>query len=84
MAVRHHGESRYRESRNPPRRNTLLGQVLKGFGGSRSDRWNARIANDTAQALWLEDSDEKTREQKVTAAIDGLLGHRGTSVLART
>jgi hypothetical protein len=38
LPFRHHGESRYRESRNQAGRNTLLGQALS------RDRWSATLA----------------------------------------
>ena len=47
---------------------------LKGIGGSMSDDWNNRIANDTVYALWLKNSDDATREQQMAAAIAGLVG----------
>jgi hypothetical protein len=47
---------------------------LKHLGGSQSDDWNVRLANDTAQALWLTNSDDKTRGQQVSAALAGLSG----------
>jgi hypothetical protein len=47
---------------------------LKHLGGSQSDDWNVRLANDTAQALWLTNSDEKTRGQQVGAVLAGLSG----------
>jgi hypothetical protein len=48
--------------------------LLKRVGGSQSDDWNIRLANDTAQALWLTNSDDKTRGQQVSAALAGLSG----------
>jgi hypothetical protein len=47
---------------------------LKHIGGSRSDHWNNRIANDTWQALWLKHSDEQTRDQQFHAVMAGLIG----------
>ena len=47
---------------------------LKAIGGSASDDWNNRIANDTAQVLWLKYSDEETKTRQITAAIAGLIG----------
>jgi hypothetical protein len=48
--------------------------VLKRIGGSQSDDWNDRMIDDTVQALWVKNSDRKTRNQQVTAAIAGLIG----------
>ena len=47
---------------------------LKSIGGSRSDDWNNRIANDTAEVLWLKYSDEETKTRQITAAVAGLIG----------
>jgi hypothetical protein len=47
---------------------------LKEVGGSRSDDWNNRIANETVQTLWLKNSDEKTRGEQTKAALSGLIG----------
>ena len=47
---------------------------LKHVGGSQSDNWNNRIANDTVQALWLKHSDEDARNQQMSAALAGLIG----------
>jgi hypothetical protein len=47
---------------------------LKRIGGSMSDDWNNRIANDTVCALWLKNSDEATRKRQLSAAIAGLVG----------
>jgi hypothetical protein len=47
---------------------------LKIIGGSQSDAWNNLIANDTMRALWLKNSDEKTRDQQFSAAVAGLVG----------
>ena len=47
---------------------------LKELGGSRSDDWNNRIANETVQTLWLKNSDEKTRGEQTKAALSGLIG----------
>jgi hypothetical protein len=43
-------------------------------GGSKCDDWNDRIIDDTLQALWVKNSDRKTREQQVAAEIMGLIG----------
>src|SRR5262245_59215157 len=47
---------------------------LKRIGGSMSDDWNNRIANDTVSSLWLKNSDEETRHRQMMAALDGLIG----------
>jgi hypothetical protein len=47
---------------------------LKRIGGSSSDDWNNRIANDAINTLWVKNSDEETRHRQITAAIDGLIG----------
>jgi hypothetical protein len=49
---------------------------LKRLGGSSSDDWNNRIANDTINTLWVKNSDEETRHRQMMAAIDGLIGIR--------
>src|SRR4051812_31104454 len=56
---------------NDPARHTGR---LKKIGGSQSDDWNNRIANDTVQTLWLKNSDRNTRESQKMAAIEGLIG----------
>ena len=48
--------------------------TLKRLGGSSSDDWNNRIANDAINALWLKNSDEGARHRQMTAAIEGLIG----------
>src|SRR5580704_2754340 len=48
--------------------------TLKRLGGSSSDDWNSRVANDVIGTLWLKNSDEKTRHRQMTAAVDGLIG----------
>lgn len=48
--------------------------TLKRIGGSQSDIWNNRIANDTIQALWLKHSDSETKDHQIDAAIVGLIG----------
>ena len=47
---------------------------LKAIGGSPSDDWNNRIANDAVNTLWLKNSDEETKSRQVSAAIAGLVG----------
>ena len=37
---------------------------LRRIGGSMSDDWNNRIANDTVSSLWLKNSDEATRDHQ--------------------
>lgn len=48
--------------------------TLKRLGGSSSDDWNSRVANDTVNTLWVKNSDEKTRHRQMMAAVDGLIG----------
>ena len=48
--------------------------TLKRIGGSRSDHWNNILANQAIEALWLKNSDEKTRNQQISAAVAGLVG----------
>ena len=47
---------------------------LKHIGGSQSDHWNNRIANDTALALWVANANQENRDVKYEAAIAGLAG----------
>jgi hypothetical protein len=47
---------------------------LKQVGGSRSDDWNQRIIDDACQVLWVKNSDTKTRDQQIKAALVGLIG----------
>jgi hypothetical protein len=47
---------------------------LKAVGGSPSDDWNNRIANDAINTLWLKNLDEETKSRQVSAAIAGLVG----------
>jgi len=47
---------------------------LKHLGGSLSDHWNARIANDAALSLWVANANEEVRDTKYEAAIAGLIG----------
>jgi hypothetical protein len=51
-----------------------IGGVLKRVGGSQSDDWNNRIANDTIEVLWFKNSDENERDRQMKAAITGLIG----------
>jgi len=48
--------------------------TLKNVGGSRSDHWNNILANQTAQALWLELSDAETRDKQFNATVAALVG----------
>jgi hypothetical protein len=48
--------------------------TLKNVGGSRSDHWNNILANQTAQALWLELSDSETRDKQFNATVAALVG----------
>jgi hypothetical protein len=47
---------------------------LKPLGGSRSDDWNARLANDVIGTLWLANSDQQDRELRHNAAVAALIG----------
>jgi hypothetical protein len=47
---------------------------LKAIGGSRSDRWNNVLANQTLQALWMEHSDVEMRDKQCGAAVAALMG----------
>jgi hypothetical protein len=47
---------------------------LKAVGGSPSDDWNNRIANDAINTLWLKNSDDDNKSRQVSAAIAGLVG----------
>jgi hypothetical protein len=47
--------------------------ALKRIGGSMSDDWNNRIANDTVSSLWLKNPADATREHQMAAAIAGLV-----------
>ena len=46
---------------------------FKRFGGSMSDDWNQRLANDVLGTLWIFEND-KARDQKIDAAVAGLIG----------
>jgi hypothetical protein len=48
--------------------------TLKSIGGSRSDRWNNILANQTVQALWLKHSDPETRDKHYSATVAALVG----------
>jgi hypothetical protein len=43
------------------------------MGGSKFDDWNDRIIDDVSRALWVKNSDAKTRNQQVRAALAGLI-----------
>jgi hypothetical protein len=48
--------------------------TLKAIGGSRSDRWNDILANQTLQALWLKHSDPDARDRQYGATVAALVG----------
>ncbi len=48
--------------------------TLKRIGGSQSDHWNNILSNQAIEALWLKNSDEKTRDQQYSATVAGLVG----------
>ena len=50
--------------------------ALKQLGGSRSDDWNNILANQAIQTLWLEHSDEETRDRQYGATVAALAGIR--------
>jgi hypothetical protein len=47
---------------------------LKRLGGSMSDDWNNILANQTAQTLWLKNSDADQVRRQRHAAVDALIG----------
>src|SRR4051812_10631160 len=47
---------------------------LKRYGGSQCDHWNATLANQTGETLWLKNSDAETSGQQQEATIAALLG----------
>ena len=47
---------------------------LRRIGGSNSDNWNNRIANETINTLWLKHLDDETRHRQMVTAVDGLIG----------
>jgi hypothetical protein len=69
--LKHHAPSPRTVTVNDPARNTGKFRTL---GGSQSDDWNKQIADDTVQAIWFKNSDEKTANQQTIAAIKGLIG----------
>jgi len=48
--------------------------TLKRIGGSRSDRWNNVLVNQTVATLWLKDSDNETSDRQIGATVAGLGG----------
>ena len=48
--------------------------ALKDIGGSKSDRWNSLLANQTVQSLWLNHSDAETRGRQLSATIAAMAG----------
>ncbi len=48
--------------------------VLKDLGGSCSDNWNNVITNQALASLWLNNSDDRTRDQQINAVVAGLMG----------
>ena len=48
--------------------------ALKDIGGSKSDHWNNLLANQALQALWIKNSDAKTRDRQLTATVAALVG----------
>ena len=47
---------------------------LRRIGGSNSDDWNNRIANETINALWLKHLDGEMRQREMVTAVYGLIG----------
>ena len=48
--------------------------TLKSIGGSQSDHWNNVLVNQTVQALWINHSDEDTRDRQYSATVQALVG----------
>jgi hypothetical protein len=48
--------------------------TLKQVGGSICDDWNDRVIDDTLGVLWVKNSDAKTRDGQMNAALAGLIG----------
>ncbi len=48
--------------------------TLKRIGGSQSDHWNNVLAAQTADTLWLKNSDSGTRHRQYGATVAGLVG----------
>src|SRR5512132_1754485 len=55
--------------------------TLKDIGGSQSDHWNNLLANQAVHALWLENSDAKTRDRQLSATLAALRGIAPTDEL---
>jgi hypothetical protein len=49
------------------------GALIK-IGGSKSDRWNNTLANQAAQALWVNNSDVDERDRQLSATVAALAG----------
>jgi hypothetical protein len=47
---------------------------LRSIGGSQSDHWNNMLANQAAQALWLNNSSEEERDTRLSATIAAMMG----------
>ncbi len=47
---------------------------LKNIGGSKSDHWNNLLANQTVQALWINNSDKEHRDHQFRATVSALVG----------
>lgn len=56
---------------------------FKRLGGSMSDEWNQRLANDVLGTLWVFEND-KSKEQKISAAVAALIGISPASELEGT
>ena len=48
--------------------------TLRSIGGSQSDYWNDTLANQTAQALWVKNSDAAEQARQLRATLAALLG----------
>jgi hypothetical protein len=48
--------------------------ALKHIGGSKSDRWNRLLANQTVQSLWLKHSDNEMLGRQLSATLASLAG----------
>ncbi len=48
--------------------------TLKKIGGSSSDAWNNVLANQAVYSLWLNNSDEETKDRQLTATVAALTG----------
>lgn len=47
---------------------------LKNIGGSQSDHWNNRLANQAVQALWVKNSSAEERDKQLSATVAALMG----------